>query len=250
MITLGYCTLNPNEDKSFLENMESTGGDMKIIPKVGYTSICKAYNEILDESDTDIVVLCHNDIRMMTKGWNDIIVKLFDKYKNTGIIGLVGSNGWSGGVWLGNTGGKWLGGRGAQAVGHLIQGVKYGYQFPEYILFSPLFIKNPLVPVITVDGLFMAVKKSRLKARFDERLTGFHFYDVMFTVDNVTKGCMAAVTYQILVKHLSDGIQNDKWREGYMYSKLKYGDPYNVGIELPFGGREFREKYNKNQHYE
>ena len=52
-ITIGFCTDNLEKDRDFMENMKSKCGlDVDFIPKVGYTSICKAYNEILMKAKT------------------------------------------------------------------------------------------------------------------------------------------------------------------------------------------------------
>ena len=242
-ITIGFCSMDLEKDKDFIKNMSDTCGlGVDIISKVGYTSISKAYNEILSESKNELVVLCHNDIKMHTDGWGVIIKELFDKYKQYGIIGIVGSNGW--------TGESWLGTNGAQAIGVLRQFQKYDIMKgvrPRWCLFSPLFRVNDIVPATTVDGLFMAISKSRIKAPFDENLTGFHFYDVMFAVDNVIKGCHVGITYKLDISHYSDGIYSKQWYEARDYSRSKYGASVSYGTELPSGGSPVLYKYKNEE---
>ncbi|MFA6727823.1 MAG: glycosyltransferase [Prevotella sp.] len=238
--TIVFCSKDTKEDEGFISNIKSMAGcDIDIIPKVGYDQITKAYNEALDEANTDLVIFCHNDILIKTDGFVNILLELFSKSKK-GIIGLVGSNAWDGGSWAGKK---------SHAVGHLIQCNKYHPGLPKYILFSPKFRKKELIPVVTCDGMFIAVMKSRVKERFDEVLKGFHFYDVMFTIDNVLKGVDAAVTYKILALHKSEGMLNDQWYESQLYSKFKYGENYRVQLDLPEGGNPYMENYDRNKKY-
>ena len=64
MITVGYSTRTHNPE--FIEYLKKSSGFKKInvIEKVnnGEKSLTQIYNEILRESQTDIVVLCHDDI--------------------------------------------------------------------------------------------------------------------------------------------------------------------------------------------
>lgn len=245
MMTLGFCTLDIEKDKDFIKNMKSTCGmDLNIIPKIGYTSICKAYNEILDESDDDLIILCHNDIKMHTKDWGKIIKSLFDNHSKYGIIGNVGSNAWSGDSWMG---------KGGKPLGVLRQFTKYNCIIgvsPKWCLFSPAFRCNDIVSAVTVDGMFMAIKKNRIKEHFDENLTAFHFYDVMFTVDNLMKGVGVGVTYKLDISHYSDGIQDNKWQDAHRYSIEKYGENISYGIKLPDGGQPVIHKYISNNELE
>lgn len=238
-ITIGFCTLDISKDTKFMESMKKKcGTQIDFIPKIGYKSICKAYNEIMKESKNDVIIFCHNDVWIKTEGFGKIITDLFLKNPSFGIIGLVGSNGWTGGLWLGKNG--------AEPVGNMIQGTKYKIGKTKYVMYSPYLSRNPIVPVCTIDGLFMAVDRKRIKKDFDENLTGFHFYDVMFSVDNALEGCRVGVTYDILAYHESDGMTDEKWHKEQMYSWYKYGKDISIMNKLPWGGRAII----KNNEYE
>ena len=77
MITVGYSTRKSNPE--FIEYLKKTSGFKKInvIEKVnnGEKSLSQVYNEIISESDTDIIVLCHDDILFDTNGWYSKILK-------------------------------------------------------------------------------------------------------------------------------------------------------------------------------
>ena len=64
MITIGFSTKSPKPD--FIKQVKETCGvdDVEIIQKInnGEKSLSVVYNEILNESSNNIVVLCHDDI--------------------------------------------------------------------------------------------------------------------------------------------------------------------------------------------
>jgi hypothetical protein len=64
MVTVGYSTRKHNPE--FIEYLKKSSGFKKIevIEKInnGEKSLSEVYNEILSESNTDSVVLCHDDI--------------------------------------------------------------------------------------------------------------------------------------------------------------------------------------------
>ena len=74
--------------------MKKSSGFKKIqvIEKVnnGEKSLSQVYNEILSESDNDIVVLCHDDIYFDSSSWYHKIVKHFEK-TDFGILGVAGT---------------------------------------------------------------------------------------------------------------------------------------------------------------
>lgn len=239
--TIVFCSQDVSKDKDFMDNMKVMAGcEVAFMPMVGYDQITKAYNEAFDKSETELIIFCHNDILIKTDKYIPILQKLFSDHESAGIIGLVGSNVWDGGSWVGE---------GGQALGHLIQSTKYGVQLPRYIYFSPKFRNNHLIPCVTCDGMFIAVMKSRIKEKFDTNLRGFHFYDVMFTIDNVQKGVKCGITPDILALHKSEGFLNDQWYKSRMYSKAKYGEDFKVCVDLPDGGKMYSETYNRNKIY-
>ena len=71
MITIGYSTKSHKPE--FIDYLIKSSGfkKTKVIEKInnGDKSLSQVYNEILDESETDIVVLCHDDIYFDTTAW-------------------------------------------------------------------------------------------------------------------------------------------------------------------------------------
>ena len=81
MITIGYSTREIDDD--FIELLKKSVGlpGVKIIPvkNNGEYSLTEVYNKILSESQTDIVVLCHDDIYFDTKNWGQKIINHFKR---------------------------------------------------------------------------------------------------------------------------------------------------------------------------
>ena len=94
MITIGYSTRQSN--KHFQEYLKESCGvkNVQVIEKVNPNgiSLTKIYNEILDESEFDIVVLCHDDIYFEKSYWGKRLIEHFDKKENYGILGVAGTS--------------------------------------------------------------------------------------------------------------------------------------------------------------
>ena len=71
MITIGYSTREHNP--KFIEYLKKSSGFKKVevIEKInnGEKSLSEIYNEIISESKTDMVVLCHDDIFIYQNNW-------------------------------------------------------------------------------------------------------------------------------------------------------------------------------------
>ena len=244
MITIAFCTPDVSKDKDLLDNLKSkANGQLEIIPKIctpqNGKTICQAYNEVLKEAHNDTIIFCHNDIHIITQGYDTIVEQLFIKHSQYGIIGVVGSDTWTGGAWMGD---------GGQPLGTLVQCNKYKplsqSHVPKIVLFSPNYRKNDVVPAVTVDGMFICCRRDRIKVDLDEQLQGFHFYDVMFSADNFDAGVRVGVTYKLDMMHYSDGCYSQAWYEAYGYSQMKYQNK-RFHVDLPAKGGMAISQYYK-----
>ena len=84
MITIGYSTRTSNPQ--FSEYLKKSSGlkNVEVIEKVnnGERSLSQVYNEIIDESSNDIVVLCHDDIYFEKDYWGKRLTEHFEKKRN------------------------------------------------------------------------------------------------------------------------------------------------------------------------
>ena len=216
MITVGYSTRKSSEDFKELLRKSSGHPKIEIIEKVNPDgrSLTEVYNEILEESTNDIVVLCHDDIYFDTKNWAKKLVRHFEKNPH-GIIGLAGTSHMpKSGMWWEDRS-KMYG-----IVNHESEGKKWESKYSSSL-------GDKLKDVVVVDGLFICLSKSRIKKRFDETVEGFHFYDVNFSFQNFLEGVQIGVMFDIRVTHKSIGMTNEKWER----NRIQFSERYSS--ELP-----------------
>ena len=223
MITVGFSTREHNP--SFIEYLKKSSGSKKleVIEKInnGEKSLSEVYNEILSESKTDIVVFCHDDIYFDTTSWYYKLLKHFDE-SDYGIIGIAGT------THLSETGKWWETSRRKNMIGivnHESEGKKWTSKYSEDF-------NNRIKPTIIVDGVFIAVNKTRIQNNFVEDFKGFHFYDLSFCFENHLSGVNVGVITNIRVTHKSIGKTNDQWEENRVQFVEKY--KLNLPAKVPF----------------
>jgi len=238
MITIGFSTRKDNQ--KYIDYLKKTSGlkDVEIIQKInnGEKSLSQTYNEILKESKYDIVVLCHDDIEFDTHPWGKKIIKHFTN-SDFGILGVAGTtNIPESGMWWEDKR-KMIG-----IVNHKHEGKKWESKYSKSW-------GDEITESCLVDGLFIALNKKNIVESFDESVSGFHFYDVHFCVNNFLKGVKIGVIYNVRLTHLSIGQTNEKWEQNKLLFIEKYKDvlPINSNINLGYGqSKDFKylKKYN------
>ena len=223
MITVGYSTREHNPQ--FIEYLKKSSGFKKIevIEKInnGEKSLSEVYNEILAESKTDIVVLCHDDIYFDTSSWFHKIKTHFEK-SDFGILGVAGTTNMS------DTGRWWETNRRKDMIGivnHESEGKKWTSKYSDDL-------GKSIRQTVIVDGLFIALSKSRIKHTFDEEFKGFHFYDIAFCFRNHLEGVKVGVITNIRITHKSIGQTNQQWEDNREFFVQKYKD--NLPNKIPF----------------
>lgn len=219
MITVGFSTREHNP--KFIEYLKFTSGikNLQVIEKInkGNKSLSEVYNEIINESTNDIIVLCHDDILFEKENWGKKLLKNFEK-TDYGILGLAGS------VYLPESG-MWWEERSTMRgiVNHQKDGKKWESKYSNNL--------GTISPVLIVDGLFISFDKKRIKKIFDTSVNGFHFYDLDFSFSNFLEGVKIGVTYDIRVTHLSVGQTNDQWQINRQKFVNKFKDSLPKKIE-------------------
>jgi hypothetical protein len=199
-LTIGFSTRVHNEE--FIEYLKKSSGFKKIevIEKVnnGEKSLSQVYNEILNESSNDIVVLCHDDIYFDTTSWYHKVVKHFEK-DEYGILGMAGTT-------FMPKSGKWWEDRKKMfgIVNHEHEGKKWESKYSSGF-------GNNIKECVVVAGLFIVINKKKIKKTFDETVEGFHFYDIEFCFQNFLEGVKIGVMTNVRVTHKSIGITNQQW---------------------------------------
>ena len=147
MITIGYSTRSTKPELQ--EYFKKTCGvkNVQVIEKVNPNgqSLTDVYNEILNESENDIVVLCHDDIYFDNKSWG---YKILEHFKKTdyGILGVAGST-------ILPKSGMWWEDRRKMVgiVNHEHEGKKWESKYSNDL-------GNKIHQTVLIDGLFMVIK--------------------------------------------------------------------------------------------
>lgn len=223
MITIVYST---HKDKTYNNKfnqhlLQSVGlKDVQILEYQNNNefSLSQIYNKGIKESLYNIVVCIHNDVKL-EKGWGKKILNDFKTNPDYGIIGKAGS------CYFPESGVYW------EKMGQTMVGQVY--HEPEgkkkwLSKYSPKF--DFLIPVVTIDGLFISFDKTKIKHFFDESIGGFHFYDHSFCLPNYLDGVKIGVTSSFEITHKSVGETNKEFfilKEEFL---KKYGQ--NLPLDL------------------
>ena len=218
MITIGYSTRTTKPE--FQEYLKKTCKvqNVQVIEKVnnGEKSLSETYNEIISESKYDIIVLCHDDIEFDSKNWGEKLLKNFRKNPEYGILGLAGSK------YL-DTSSQWW--KVPQTmfgiVNHKHEGKKWTSTYSKNI-------NENIEEVALVDGLFIALDKTKIVHKFDETIKGFHFYDLGFCVPNHLDDVGVGVMFNIRVTHLSIGQTNQQWEN----NRIEFSEKYKSSLPI------------------
>jgi GT2 family glycosyltransferase len=159
-----------------------------------YSSIAVAYNSNVARAKFELICFLHEDVLFKHScGWN--VLKLMSDHPDIGLLGLVGAKFKS-----------------LQVTSYTnkienrryIRGRLANYQTID---------NKPFEEVVCVDGVFLLTRKSLLsKIMFDERIiTGFHGYDMDFSLQVFHAGYKVAITQGIDLIHFSTGKRDLVW---------------------------------------
>jgi glycosyltransferase involved in cell wall biosynthesis len=161
----------------------------------------------------------HDDIYFDTTSWYYKLVKHFEN-ENYGIIGLAGT------TILPNSG-QWWEKRNKMigVVNHESGGKKWTSKYSEEF-------GNKIKETVLVDGVFIAVDKTKIKNNFVEDFSGFHFYDLPFCVENYLNGVKIGVITNIRITHKSIGMTNQQWEDNRKLFVEKYKNNFPIKVKI------------------
>jgi len=198
MITIIYSTHKDSDyNQKFKQHLLDKVGlkDVQILEYINNNefSLSYLYNKGIKESKYDIVVCLHNDVKL-SKDWGKKLLSDCQNNPDYAIIGKAGSTEFpSSGVYWENMRVSMVG-----QVYHHPQG-----EDKFLSRYSPKL--NYLIPVVTIDGLFISFNKNKIKHKFDESIGKFHFYDHPFCLSNYLDGVKLGVTSSFEIIHESVG---------------------------------------------
>jgi hypothetical protein len=209
--------------------LDTAGCEVSIlfVTNDGNFPLSKIFLNTIPKAKSDIVVLMHDDIEIIKEGWGAELIRLFDEHKDYGIIGVAGSADFDEGcAWWKNK--------------ELYGQVLHRYDGKSWLTaFSPLFEEgHDLEEVCVIDGVFMAIERTRIAEQFGEDIPGFDFYDVDFCLRNfLSKKTKIGVTTNIRICHQSVGQLKPQWYINRMYilDKFKGKFPFKVHKGFNYG---------------
>lgn len=227
MITIIYSTHKDLEYNSkFKKHLLQTSGidNIQILEYINHNqfSLSELYNKGIKESIYDIVVCCHNDIKL-EKGWGKKLIIDFESNPEYGIIGKAGS------CYFPKSGIYW------EKLSQTMVGQVYHFPPKQKKFLSRYSPKLPfLIPVVTIDGLFISFNKNKIKHKFDETFGKFHFYDHGFCIPNYIDGVKIGVTSSFEITHESIGQPNKEFWESKDLFLKKWGDKLPIDLKPKF----------------
>ena len=216
MISIVYSThKDSNYNLKFKQHLlDSVGlGDVQIIEFVNHNqySLAQVYNSGITQSIFDIVVCCHNDIKL-EKNWGKKLLEDFSNNPEFGIIGKAGS------CYFPKSGVYW------EKMHQTMVGQVYHHPEGKKKWINKYSIKlQELIPVVTIDGLFISLDKRKIKHTFDETIGRFHFYDHLFCVPNYLDQVKIGVTSSFEITHESVGQPNQEFWDSKEVFVKKWG---------------------------
>jgi GT2 family glycosyltransferase len=224
MITVIYSTHKDTEyNFRFQQHLLQTVGvkDIQILEYENHNqySLAQVYNSGITESIYDIVVCCHNDIKL-EKNWGK---KLLEDFSNNPEFGLIGK---AGSCYFPESGVYW------EKMNQTMVGQVYHHPPNQNKWLSRYSPKLPiLIPVVTLDGLFLSFDKTKIKHKFDESYGKFHFYDHGFCVPNYLEGVKLGVTSSFEITHESIGQPNEEFYQSKEMFLQKWGDKLPLDLK-------------------
>jgi hypothetical protein len=211
--------LGEEKNNEFISHIHSTIGVKHSVfcyENYNQYSLSEIYNKAIDEhyEKNSIMLFIHNDLEIKTLEWGKILLRHFNNSDYT-IIGIAGST-YTDGVWWTDF---------SKAYGQVMHTNGVGEWLSEY--------SNPIKgiqPVVTIDGLFMAVDCDKITHKFDEKYGKFHMYDQGFVVKNFLDGVNVGVITDIRVLHKSIGMTNESWEE----NRKKFVEEYKDQLPIRY----------------
>ncbi len=228
MISIIVCSIRPDLLKRLEENISVTIGlpyEVLVFDnRTAGKGICEVYNLLALKARFDTLCFLHEDIEFQSKNWGTSLNDFFLNNSTFGVAGIAGSayksasySGWY-------TGNKML------DVYHVI------HQFPNKREEQKNLqdeSKN-FYPVVCIDGVFIGARKNVWNSiRFnEEKLKGFHFYDIDFSLRSSLAGISVAVLSGIKLTHYTQegGDYGNSWvREAFVFHNYSWNYlPYSI----------------------
>ena len=188
------------------------------IDNPGIMGICEAYNRGAEKAQYDFLLFLHEDVLFETKDWGQTLINLLNT-KNIGCIGIAGADyipevpiGW------------WM------IKNHCYSHITHANLINQKVHKFTFSSNSGLKKVNFIDGVFIACpKKNWLTIKFDERLKGYHAYDISFSL-HTNVYFENYITNLISMKHFSQGKPSKEWLESLIQNRLNNRTHYKQNL--------------------
>ena len=199
-VTVGFCSVDDGRAQRARASLSAALGAVaaEFIVIRDAHSLAEAFNRILAAASGESVVLCHDDIEVLSSRLDLAIARALERFD---IAGVAGS--------------ERVGGPAVLWTGHPHVHGWVSYPRGEAIEVAPLSFRSGLLGGMqALDGVFLAMRGSTARSlRFDDRtFDGFHFYDLDFTYGAHLAGHRLGVSTDILLLHASEGRFEESWK--------------------------------------
>jgi hypothetical protein len=217
MLSIIICSRSQTITTNLSENINnSIGCDYELIiidNSKNVYSIFEAYNIGIQKSTFDFLCFIHDDVFIHTKEWGKVLLDIFNKDQQIGLIGVAGSKIKT------KMPSPWWNCTDDQRVINILQ----HYQYKDKVRMLSGFDNSSNVEVVVVDGVFMVMRKVDC-IQFDRSMTGFHNYDMNISFKYKKHGYKIIVTSLVTLEHYSSGNLNADWVKSTYQLHKKYED--------------------------
>lgn len=207
MISIVVCSIKKELFKYLGENIKRTIGLVgfeliKIDNTIEKLSIAKAYNKGLSQARNEIVVFVHEDVIFHTQGWGRILLHHFEANPRAGLIGVAGTK-----LKL-RAPSTLYDPKGEFYVVNILQWAQN--KKIKHDSFGWKDTSDVIQEIVAADGVLLALRKVE-GVRFDERIKGFHGYDLAISLSYRIRGWSVFAVNDLLIEHFSIGTINKDW---------------------------------------
>lgn len=204
MLSIIISSYQPDYYLALEQNIAETIGipyEMIKVDNPGKMGICEAYNQGAQQAQYDYLLFLHEDVLFNTQNWGQELITVLE-IENCGVVGIAGSN------YYGYIPSSWWH-KGFDKKNIIQYDKKKKQTIP--ITRKNFNTNNSLEKVKVLDGVFLACKSKIYRHfPFDERLRGYHGYDILFSL-KISKLYQNYITDKILITHYSFGNLSKEW---------------------------------------
>lgn len=235
LVSVGFCSVQPEREKRARESIERAlrPAACEFIVVRDARSLAEGLNRILDAARGDVVILCHDDIEVLSPRLD---LRIAEALAQADIVGVAGSDR--------------AGGPAVLWSGHPHVHGWVSYPRGAEVEVAPLSLREGILGGMqALDGVFIAMPGATARRlRFDDAtFDGFHFYDLDFTYRAHASGLRLAVSTDILLLHASEGRFEDDWKryaqrflDKFPQLRAPQGKPHWYGARLAGRGPALR----------